>query len=90
MQTALSFSSPSGISYFVDPPHDWQKLILRLLPVERKGGDEEEEGEVTSGFDWERIGDARNCRIQRGVREVVNKGLLEDDFAEMEMKERPE
>lgn len=52
--------------------------------------DDEEEGEVTSGFDSERIGDARNCRKQRGVLEVVNKGLLEHGFAEMEMKESPE
>lgn len=32
VQIALIFSSPSGISCFVGPPHNWQKLIFRMCP----------------------------------------------------------
>lgn len=52
--------------------------------------DEDEEGEVPSGFDSERIEDARNCRKQRPVVDVIMSGVLEDGAAEIEIKESPD
>lgn len=48
---------------------------------------DEEEDDVTSGFDWERIEEARNCRKQKRVLEFVKRGVLEDGLEEIEMKE---